>query len=221
MKNLFYFLLIFAFVSCNGNSETKTAESSNVEQNSETLENTANQTNQETNTTELKTVEDIRAEYQSIMSKIAAKKMDSTSFNYECDGGGGQVAYFSENGQLRRITYGSGYEHGGVIKEFFLKDNTPFFIFHDASTWIFDGEINGESQTKDDMIENRFYIVDKKLIKCLEKKFTIRSSIKNNPTSATVANKEIPCSDLTELMKDYELVLRYKSQKTDMECLEQ
>ena len=214
MKNLFYSLLVFAFVSCNSNSETKTTESS------DTKETTSTNTNQEIeDTKELKTVEDIRAEFQLIQSKITNGKMDSTSFNYECDGGGGQVA-FSENGQLRKITYGSGYEHGGVIKEYFLKDNTPFFVFEEASTWIFDVDAKTEDATRDDITESRFYIVDKKLIKCLEKKFTIRSSLKKNPSSATVENKEVPCSDLTELMKDYELVLKYKNQKTDIECLE-
>jgi hypothetical protein len=226
MKNLVYLFLFFAFVSCNGNSETKTAESSNVEENTTSLEteteNTPTDTNQET-TKELKTVEDIREEYQTIQSNITNGKMDSSSFNYECDGGGGlgQVVFFSENGQLRKVRYGNGYEHGGVIKEYFLKDNTPFFVFHDASTWTFDVGTNKESATRDDMIESRFYIIDGKLIKCLEKEFTIRSSVKNNPTSTSVANKEVACSDLTELLKDYNLVLKYKNQTADMECLEE
>jgi hypothetical protein len=228
MKNLLYLCLIFAFISCNGNSETKTAESSNVEENttsSETeivTENSPTDTNQEkAETKELETVEDIREEYQTIQFKITNGKMDSSSFNYECDGGLGQVVFFSENGQLRKVRYGNGYEHGGVIKEYFLKDNAPFFVFHDASTWTFDVGTNKEGATRDDMIESRFYIIDGKLIKCLEKKFTIRSSVKNNPTSATVQNKEVACSDLTELLKDYNLVLKYKNQTTDMECLEE
>ncbi len=226
MKNLFYFLLIFSFVSCNGNSETKTDESSDLEQNStssenETVtENISTQTNQEI--TELQTVEDIRAEYQSIMSKITDGKMDSTSFEYSCyEELSGKVIYFLENGQLRMIKYHQGWEHGGFTKEYFLKDNTPFFIFDNNLGWSFDGTtVNGESQTRDEITEKRFYIIDNQLIKCLEKKFTIRSSVKNNPTSETVANKEVNCSDLTELMKDYELVLKYKNQTANMECLE-
>ncbi|WP_338814846.1 hypothetical protein V9L05_06490 [Bernardetia sp. Wsw4-3y2] len=226
MKNLFYSLLIFSFISCNGNSETKTAESSDLEHNStssenETVtENTSTQTNQEI--TELKTVEDIRAEYQSIMSKITNGKMDSTSFEYSCyEESSGKVIYFLENGQLRMIKHDEGWEHGGVTKEYFLKDNTPFFIFDNTLAWSFDGTtMNGESQTKDKITEKRFYIIDNQLIKCLEKEFTIRSSVKNNPTSETVANKEVNCSDLTELMKDYELVLKYKNQTANMECLE-
>lgn len=218
MQNTFYFLLFFALISCNGKSETKTAESSSLE--NETT------TNQEITKKELKTVEDIREEYQIVQSKIKDKKMDSTSFEYECDGGGGQVVYFSENGQLRKIEYSSGHEHGGITQEFFLKDNTPFFIFHDASTWGFDVDAkqdddNLESATRDEMTEKRFYIVDNKLIKCLEKEFTIRSSVKNNPSSETVENKEVACSDLTELLKDYNLVLKYKNQTGKMECLEE
>ncbi|WP_375559142.1 hypothetical protein ACE193_15555 [Bernardetia sp. OM2101] len=227
MKNLLYVLLLFVFISCNGNSETQTVESSDIKENitsSETItENTPTDTNQETQAVqskELKTVEDIREEYQTIQSKITKGKMDSSSFRYQCDGGGGQIVYFSENKELRKITYSSGYEHGGVIKEYFLKDNTPFFVFHDASTWTFDVGSKQENATRDDMTEKRFYIIDNQLIKCLEKEFTIHSSIKNNPTSATVANKEVTCSDLTELLKDYELVLKYKNQTADMECLE-
>ncbi|WP_338760991.1 hypothetical protein WAF17_14620 [Bernardetia sp. ABR2-2B] len=227
MKNLLFLFLIPIFFACSGSSETKTTESSDIEENttsseSETVtEASSNKINQEiTETKELRTIEDIREEYQSIMSNIANGKIDSTSFKYQCDGGVGEVVYFSENGQLRRITYSSGYEHGGVIKEYFLKDNTPFFIFHDASTWNFDVEAKQESATRDDMTEKRFYIIDNQLIKCLEKEFTIRSSVKNNPTSATVANKEVACSDLTELMTDYELVLKYRNQTEDMECLD-
>lgn len=229
MKILFYLLLIFIFISCNGNSETKTAESSDLEQNSisienETItENTSTETNQENTenqSKELKTVEDIREEYQSIMSKISEGKIDSTFFNYSCYEESGNVIYFVENGEVRRIKHNSGYEHGGVTKEFFLKDNKVFFIFHDASTWRFDVDAKQENATRDDMTEKRFYIIDNQLIKCLEKEFTIRSSVKNNPTSATVANKEVACSDLAPLMKDYELVLKYKNQKTDMECLD-
>jgi hypothetical protein len=201
------------------------AESSDLEKNSTSSEtapeNTSTDTNQETvETRELKTVEDIREEYQNIQSKITNGKMDSSSFSYECDGEGGQLVYFSENAQLRKIIYSSGYEHGGITQEFFLKDNTPFFIFHDASRWVFDVDAKQEGDTRDDMTEKRFYIIDKKLIQCLEKEFTIRSSIKNNPTSASVANKEVACSELTTLLKDYELALKYKNQTADIECLD-
>jgi hypothetical protein len=218
MKKLFYCLIFLGFISCNGKSETSITESTDTKQ------DTLVDTNQELK--ELKTVEDIRTEYQTIQSKITNGKMDSTSFTYECDGGGGQAVYFSENGQLRKITYSSGYEHGGTIQEFFLKDNAPFFIFQDISSWAFDAEEkqdddNLESATRDDMIERRFYIVDGKLIKCLEKEYVIRSSLKKNPSSETVQNKEVACSDLTELLKDYNLALKYKDKTGKIECLEE
>ena len=177
--------------------------------------------NQEITEKELKTVEDIKEEYQTIQSKITNGKMTSTSFNYECDGGEGQIVYFLENGQLRKIKHSSGYEHGGSTEEYFLKDNSVFFMFYDNSTWNFDGESKQEEATRDDMSERRFYIIDNKLIKCLEKEFVIRSSLKNNPSSETVENKEVECSDLTSLLEDYNLVLKYKNQTADRECLEE
>ncbi len=216
MKNLLYFLIFLAFISCTSNSETKTAESSDTEQTSST------NTNQEKKETkELKTVEDIRAEFQLIQSKITSGKMDSTSFNYECPGESGNMTFFSENGELRRVRHGNGGDHYGITKDFFLKDNVPFFIYHEEGSWVFDVESGVESATKDDIAESRFYIVDGKLIKCLQKEFTIRSSVKNNPTSASVANKEMTCPDLKELLKDFEFALKYKNQKTNLEdCLE-
>ncbi|WP_291721800.1 hypothetical protein [Bernardetia sp.] len=228
MKQLSYLLLIFLFISCNQTSETNTSQSSEGEQISTSSEDEKNteisseSTNKVQETKELKTIEDIREEYKSIVSKIANKKLDSISFQYECyeEGGvGGEVSYFSENGSLRVIKYFSGYDHGGISKEYFLKDAKPFFIYKETSSWNFDVDAKVENATRDDITENRFYIIDGKLIQCLEKKFTIRSSMKNNPTSATVANKEVECSDLSELLQDFELVLKYRNQTEKMECL--
>lgn len=223
MKNLVYLLLLLVFFSCNSNLETKTTQASDIEQKSASAESTSKEVNQKTTdsqTTELKTVEDIRAEFQSIMTKIQKGQIDSTSFYYTCYEESGRLVYFLEDGQLRMIRYSQGWEHGGVTKEYFLKDNKPFFIFNTTLAWSFDSESSVQDATKDDITESRFYIIDNKLIKCLEKEFTIKSSVKNNPTSATVPNKEVACTDLTEILKDYELAVKYKNQTTDIECLE-
>lgn len=231
MKYLFYSILIFVFTSCNNNSsEKQTDEKSTHSEQSEILsesesitENTPTNTESQTQKTEkeLKTVEDIREEYQVIMSKIKDGKIIPSSFDYMCNEElEGKLTYFSENGELRRIVRQSGYDHGELIREIFLKDNKPFFIFHHMESWSFDVEANQEHAIRKEITEKRFYIADNKLIKCLEKEFVNRSAAKNNPTSVNIPNKDVECSSLSDLMTEYELVLKYKNQTEKMGCLE-
>ena len=223
MKNLFYLVISCFFLSCNHNSKvenTTIQEENTISTTNESLESINQNSQEKIDDKKLQTIEDIREEYKTLVSKINDKKLDSISFQFECYEASGEVSYFLENGQLRVIKYSNGYEHGGVTKEYFLKNEKPFFIYHETGTWNFDVDARVENAPRDDIKEERFYIIDENLIKCLEKKFTMRSAAKQNPTSATVANQEAKCPQISELLKDYRLVLKHRNQTGKMECLE-
>jgi hypothetical protein len=171
----------------------------------------------------LKTVEDIKQEYEYLASKIKNKGLDSTSFTYDCRGEKqGTVVYYFDNDALKMIkhTY-SEYSHFSSTDSYFVKDNAVFFVYYNQVSWSFDSQGKGTSDTKDDITENRFYIIDNKAVKCLEKKFTIRSSDPENTRSHSVANKEIACSSIKPVLQKFELLAKYKSQETSIACLEE
>ncbi|MFD3000304.1 hypothetical protein ACFS7Z_08030 [Pontibacter toksunensis] len=79
---------------------------------------------------DLKNVADIKKEYTYVTSRIESSRMNSASFNYNCnDEKKGTVTYFTENGQLRMIkhTYNE-YSHFSAVDNYFVKDSTPFFV---------------------------------------------------------------------------------------------
>ncbi len=82
MKNLLYLLFTFAFISCNQNS--KTNKIFKAQKDSLLIENNQADTQKEViEKIELKTVEDIRKECQSIMSKIEKVKIGSIFFEVQ------------------------------------------------------------------------------------------------------------------------------------------
>jgi len=166
---------------------------------------------------DLKDVADIKKEYTYVTSRIESSRMDSASFNYNCnDEKKGTVTYFTENGQLRMIKHAyNEYSHFSAVDNYFVKDSTPFFVLQRRLAWSF----VDEKQTKDDVTENRVYIIDQKPVKCLQKEFTVYSNTKDAPQANTVANKEIKCSSLEPISKKFGLLLKYINQREDLTCL--
>ena len=171
----------------------------------------------------LKSVEDIKQEYEYLALKLENKGLDSTSFTYNCrDEKQGTVVYYFDKNALRMIkhTY-SEYSHFSATDSYFVKDSAIFFVYFNRVSWSFDSEGKGTSDTKDDITENRFYIIDNKPVKCLEKKFTIRSSSPDNTPSHSVANKEIGCSSLKPILQKFQLLAKYKNQGKSIACLDE
>ena len=82
-------------------------------------------------------------------------------------------------------------------------------------------EGKGTSDTRDNITENRFYIIDDKPVKCLEKKLTIRSSGPDKTPSNSVTNKGIACSSLKPVLQKFHLLAKYKGQEKSLDCLEE
>jgi len=166
-------------------------------------------------------VAEIKEAYAIIVDKMNKGQFDSVSFKYNCqEERSGTVTYFSENGELRIIRHQyNEYDHHEATDQYFLNnDRTLFFAHLNRLSWSFDSVVGKDGATKDDIREQRIYIVDKQAIQCLEKRFTTRSQAKDNPTSASVANKQVACKPIKPLLKDFQQLLDFKN-KEDHTCL--
>lgn len=168
---------------------------------------------------DLNSVDGIKKEYNLVNSKLTAKKLDSVSFNFECEERSGNVVYYSENGTLKVVKYFTADSHFSSAENYFVNEGKPYFIFKDDTAWSFDGGTSEKPETKDDITEQRFYIVNDTPIQCLEKKYTLRSSSKNNPKSENIQNKELKNCSIDELQKTFNLLMKNQNQKENIKCL--
>lgn len=170
----------------------------------------------------LTTIEDIRTLYAQIVQRKEKGNYTLSSFEYDCQGEkAGTVAYYQDATGIQLIEHQSSeYSHYGSTEQYFVYQGRPFFIYFEGASWIFDVEAELEGATRDDITEQRFYILNGELAQCLQKEFTIRSASSNNPVSAEVPNQKVNCPPIQELTDQFERLMKYKNQKEDMECLE-
>ncbi len=212
-------MVFFSLLSCREKSDTTVAEDSTLEAVAGAEESPADTA---ATLSAINTIEDIEEAYAYVLSKIEHHSMDSTSFGYNCHGEKqGNVQYFSENGQLRLIrhTYNE-YSHHDATDHYFVKDSSLYFVFFDRMSWSFDSQAKEPEAVKEEITENRFYIVDNQPVRCLEKKFTTRSAAANNPRSALVANKEVGCTSLELVRENFRLLVQHRHQQDSLSCLE-
>ncbi|WP_374458816.1 hypothetical protein [Chryseobacterium taeanense] len=166
----------------------------------------------------VKTIADIKKEYENINNLLTSKKLDSTTFSYNCDEREGEVTLYYQNNKLKIVKdFYAEHSHFSSATKYFVKDNQVFFIFNEETIWNFaDGETPEKPETKDDIKEKRIYILDHKVAQCFEKNYSILSK-GNNPDPKSIANKETKC-DISELMKKYDMILKNKDKK-DVNCL--
>lgn len=167
----------------------------------------------------LETVDGIKLEYNLVNAQLTSKKLDSASFEYECDERSGNVVYYSEKGKLKVVKYFQADSHFSSTETYFVDEGKPYFIFQDETVWSFDGGLPDKPITKDDVTEKRYYIVDNKAIQCLEKKYTLKSNSENNPKSENIPNKEMKNCSIVDLQKNFDLLMKNKNQKGTIKCL--
>ncbi|MGB3183540.1 MAG: hypothetical protein WBB45_19275 [Cyclobacteriaceae bacterium] len=218
MRRSLYILFFITLTAC----ETTTERTE-----TDTISTTVQATNtdsesQETLPDKIESIEDIRAVYAAVQSKYSAGDLDSSSFTYDCYGEkSGTVSYFSENGRLRLMRHSyHEYSHFSATESYYLHDSVLYFVLYEETSWVFDPDAAGQGGTKDDITESRYYFVDGSLQQCLEKKYTIRSSVKDNPQPADVANKETGCPPAENIRQSYNLLLGYSEQQDSIRCLE-
>ncbi|MGK6352881.1 hypothetical protein [Parapedobacter sp. DT-150] len=165
-----------------------------------------------------RTVEDIQRTYAAIVAQKERGTLDSASFKYSCyNEKSGTVSYFSEKGRLRMIVHRyNEYDHHSAVDYYFVQDSTLFFVYLNRVSWAF--ESGPEGSTKDNITERRIYLVDQKPIRCLEKKFVVRSEVANNPRSESVANKEVNCTPSDSVNQPFWILAKYHN-RNPPDCL--
>lgn len=203
--------LIFLF-SC----ENKKKESFDTNSPTETSEQISSKDSLNKNNS-LQNVDEIKAEYTSLNNQLISKKLDSTSFDYECNEVSGNVVYYSSNGELKSIKHFHGDSHFSSVENYYLKNGKPFFIFQEETVWNFDGGTPEKPETKDDVEEKRFYYINDKLISCRDKKYTLRTKNQSKPENVSDGESK-NCND-TELMKTFEILLKNQDKKGKTSCI--
>lgn len=154
------------------------------------------------------TEEEIRAQFAEINKRYEQGVLDSTSRKYSENGErNGTITYYTEKGRLRMILHHyNEYDHYSSKDRYYLADSALFFIFSTGTAWSF--EDGPEGSTRDNVTEKRVYLLDGKAVKCLEKKYVIRSQLKENPRPEDIANKELDCTGSEKLIGAFQ---KYKA----------
>lgn len=203
MKNIPILLCLILIFSCKKQSPIKTNSAS---------KNESNKTSEISVKISLQNTDEIKAAYTKINQQINAKKLDSTSLNYECNERSGTVVYYSQNGKIRSIKHSfSEYSHYSAIENYFVNNDQPFFIFQQETVWNFDGGTAEKPETKDEITEKRLYYINNKLEKCLEKKYTVRSAEKSRINPENIKNYESKTCPDKELMKTFTMITQNKN----------
>lgn len=166
----------------------------------------------------IKSVEDIKKEYAELSSLLTSKKLDSSSFTYFCNEREGEVVLYKQDGKIMMVKdFYSEHSHFSSSTQYFIKNGQVFFIFQDETLWNFDGGTPEKPETKDDITEKRMYILNNKIVQCLEKTYSVHSK-GNNQDPGKMASRETQC-DISGLMKNYQAIIRNKDKKGEAGCL--
>ncbi|HEX8269623.1 MAG TPA: hypothetical protein VF581_06995 [Flavobacterium sp.] len=212
MKKIIYFTVLFAILSCNNNSPA-----SEISPEDKTTTITEPAATSAEPVRELQSVEDIKGEYSYITGKVGSGSMDSVSFKYNCNNEkNGKVVYFTENGKVRRITHTyNEYSHFSATDDYFVKDGAVFFVHKRQVVWSF----VDQDQTKDDITEKRFYVINSKLTECTENKSTVISSSGKVGKPTNISTKKTECPSFEPLSKEFDKLYNLSTQRKDLKCL--
>ncbi|WP_223559621.1 hypothetical protein [Chryseobacterium lathyri] len=213
MKTMLIAAILLLAVSCK-NDKDKAAHTTSVSTDSMIVKKDSPQQNTDD------PIAEIKKEYGMLQAQLEAKKLRSNGFTYNCnEEPSGKVTFFSDKGEIKVIEhFYTEHSHFSASERYFIKNGEPFFIFREETVWNFDGGTPEKPITKDDITETRIYLQHNKPLKCLEKKYSIRSDSKEKNISDQISGKEIQCNT-DELLKTYRSLLKHKDQKGEIKCL--
>ncbi|MGK6341186.1 hypothetical protein ACMGDK_03045 [Chryseobacterium sp. DT-3] len=213
MKTMFIAASLFLVFSCK-NDKDKTAHTTSVSTDSMIVKKDSLRKNA------TDPIAEIKKEYGVLQTQLEAKKLGSNGFTYNCnEEPSGRVTFFSDKNEIKVIEhFYAEHSHFSASEKYFVKNGEPFFIFREETVWNFDGGTPEKAITKDDITETRIYLQNNKPMKCLEKKYSIRSDNKEKNISDQISGKEIQCNT-DELLKTYQSLLKHKDQKGEIQCL--
>lgn len=209
MKILITILCLALVISCK--KESNSAIQNESSKDSLTGKNDSTQSNENP-----QNIDEIKKEFAAINDKLLAQKLDSTGFDYNCEEIEGDVHFYYENKKLKMVKHFFADSHFSSATQYYVKNDTVFFIFKDDTVWQFDGGTPEKPITKDSINQQRIYLQNGNPIECLKKSFIIRS-VGQNVNPENVPNKEGTC-DVKELMTTYQTILNNKNSKNKVLC---
>lgn len=215
MKYLAYILVCFTLISCQQANKTKEATDS-IQVKADTLPKAiANNVTNPTSIAEIKTA------FAATNSKLQEKQLDSIAYKYNCNKErAGTITYFSNKGKLVLIKHSyNEYDHYTANDYYFISNDSLYFANLNSVYWSFESGGAAEAATKDDVTEQRIYIVNGKAEQCLEKKYTIHSINKNEKPAETAQNKQIDCKPLKPLLTSFNKLVAFQK-NSSKDCLE-
>ncbi len=167
----------------------------------------------------LDNVGDIQKEFYKVQSNIDKRQLDSAGFKYECNERVGDVSYYYEGKDLKMIRFSTADSHFSSEQYYYINTGKLYFVYIKETLWSFESVTDDKPETKDEIREKRFYIIDGKPIRCLEKKYTIRSSSVNNPHPDYIKNTEMKNCSSAEVENQLEVLMKYRNKRTKQNCL--
>lgn len=164
-------------------------------------------------------IDQIKKEYAALQIQLETRKLSQSKFIYDCnDEPSGEVTFHSDKNEIKVIEhFYAEHSHFSGSEKYFIKDGKPFFIFRQETVWNFDGGTPEKPITKDDITETRIYVQHGKPLKCLEKKYSIKSDQKEK-TADNIPSKEVQCN-ADKLLTNYQSLLQHRDQKGQIKCL--
>ncbi|RXF67586.1 hypothetical protein [Arcticibacter tournemirensis] len=221
MKPYIYLTLCLIFFSCGQTRNSEDSTSLNADSAAARTDSVPQNSKSGTLNSNPLSVEEIKQRYAIINDKLQRGLLDSISFKYDCNQErNGTITYFSDKGQLTMIKHSyNEYSHFSAVDLYFVSNNTLFFAHFKRVSWSFESGQAAEGATKDDITEQRLYIVKEKPLLCLEKKYIKRSHSSDNPRPEDVQSKEVKCNSIAPVLKDFGKLIDFKD-SDQHDCLE-
>lgn len=207
LTNLFFGFIILLQISCTQQTDSHSGQHQKMPVNYTNSVDTSFKADQP-----LTSVEEVQETYSFVMSQLETGMLDSMSFKYSCQGEkGGTVTYFSDKGQLLLVVHRyHEYDHYSGVDRYFVNEDRLYFAHLHGVSWSFE-EGGG---TRDNVKEQRIYVVNQRPVRCLEKKYTIKSNASHNPLPDTVSNKEVSCKSPASVIGPYQILLKHREKGT-------
>lgn len=219
MKKLFYLLLCVFLASCGQQKES--SNQSPMKEINDDRKGSSSQLDSGSIIINPSSIEEIKQAYAAATDKLQRNLLDSASFKYNCNNErSGTITYFSEKAKLVMIRHiYNEYDHHSANDQYFVSDNGLYFAYLNTVLWSFESGRAAEGATKDDVTEQRLYILKEKPVQCLEKKYTILSHSSDNPKPETIQSKQVDCKPVRPLLNQFDKLVAFK-EDSDRECFE-
>lgn len=187
--------------------------------NNQSLSNSVAERTNVVESIKLDNVGDIQKEFYRVQSNINKRQLDSTGFKYECNERVGDAGYYYEGKDLKMIRFSTADSHFSSEQYYYINTGKLYFVYIKETLWSFESVTDDKPETKDEIREKRFYIIDGKPIRCLEKNYTIRSSSVNNPNPDEIKNTEMKNCSSADIENQFDVLMKYRNNRKMQNCL--